>query len=99
MRISDWSSDVCSSDLAPYEAVEDMRLDVERDPSPGVRNLELDFAQRFPGRNGDDAARRGLAQGVLHQMFEHLPQPAAVAADQAEEIGRASCRERVCQYG
>src|SRR3546814_5881829 len=62
IRISDWSSDVCSSDLRP-----------------GVRRL----CRRVAGREGAPALaprqRRGGAVG-------------------AGQIGRASGRERVCQY-
>src|SRR3546814_17387324 len=35
MRISDWSSDVCSSDLRSH------RADVRRTPSPGARTTDL----------------------------------------------------------
>src|SRR3546814_995220 len=59
MRISDWSSDVCSSDLLLGEAVTD------------------------PFRRVTLLARRVT---IRHQDI----------AD--PEIGRASCRERVCQY-
>src|SRR3546814_10880973 len=76
MRISDWSSDVCSSDLA----------DVQRLP----RRLD----------------QRGLAQGLvdLGQLVRDVgdvdPLLILVAGllREAEQIGRASCRERVCQY-
>src|SRR3546814_18685901 len=68
MRISDWSSDVCSSDLMFNVAIflPRRRLDaalVEPDSIEGA-SIEL----------------KPLASGP------------------AREIGRASCRERVCQY-
>src|SRR3546814_3325279 len=69
MRISDWSSDVCSSDLVEIGEL-----------------LELRGA-----RLADDRAR--LAGQPVHGQ-ENL----GVDADGAAEIGRASCRERVCQY-
>src|SRR3546814_6639888 len=64
MRISDWSSDVCSSDLRgggtdPAAA---------RKPAPG-------------------AARRRRQRRVKRQPLKAFC-----------KIGRASCRERVCQY-
>src|SRR3546814_2568025 len=62
MRISDWSSDVCSSDLS-----------TEWD------GPAFDAAQ-FP----DDAPL---------MLYAH-----EVAWGRLDEIGRASCRERVCQY-
>src|SRR3546814_19302204 len=62
MRISDWSSDVCSSDL-PARLVQDGSVP----------------ALRVAGRT-------------------HPPGVAVPAAVVEREIGRASCRERVCQY-
>src|SRR3546814_4715413 len=67
MRISDWSSDVCSSDL---------RLVVVELPDEGGQDLLH--------RNRPVVAREVGTVAVV---------PAG-----AEEIGRASCRERVCQY-
>src|SRR3546814_4965772 len=66
MRISDWSSDVCSSDL------------VEGDRQAGLAAAEIGPVQ-FVGRGCRAVARIGAEQPRL-------------------EIGRASCRERVCQY-
>src|SRR3546814_2048902 len=70
MRISDWSSDVCSSDLDPIG---------------------------FRVEPGDVLAR----VGIFHIMLV-VPDPHAdvkfVVDDTDSEIGRASCRERVCQY-
>src|SRR3546814_7954188 len=66
MRISDWSSDVCSSDL--------------RRPAPA-------------GGAGARAGRR--AEGAAARRAARRPRSEAARAD---EIGRASCRERVCQY-
>src|SRR3546814_7268815 len=69
MRISDWSSDVCSSDLGRR------RLRAGRDGHrPGLRGTEAARAQRLEGRR-------------------HRP----VGAERGQ-IGRASCRESVCQY-
>src|SRR3546814_5696258 len=62
MRISDWSSDVCSSDLGSRPVG---HVDVH------VGLLE---ARRLDAELG------------------------GATADVAVEIGRASCRERVCQY-
>src|SRR3546814_10441876 len=65
MRISDWSSDVCSSDL--------------RLVGPGVDVLHEDVA-------------------TLHVVDELLVEPLEPGFVDGHEIGRASCRERVCQY-
>src|SRR3546814_1803041 len=71
MRISDWSSDVCSSDLGP-----------------GIVMAVADFAP----------AAAQAADEV------QVPYWASISVDRARmrkgpsQIGRASCRERVCQY-
>src|SRR3546814_5847028 len=77
MRISDWSSDVCSSDLVSV-----MRF--QRDFAPGG---SLD---RPPGY-----AVAGLfdRDDILHELGKTLHIPRC-----EQQIGRASCRERVCQY-
>src|SRR3546814_4499934 len=69
MRISDWSSDVCSSDLQ----------------GPAV------------GRCLTQALGPEEAVHFLEILVELLAD-AAVDAAHDLEIGRASCRERVCQY-
>src|SRR3546814_9373083 len=78
MRISDWSSDVCSSDLLYTES--DLIIRTIRDVfSSDIERIIVDDAQ---------AAQR--ARDFL-----------AVASPRAGsnvEIGRASCRARVCQY-
>src|SRR3546814_16032650 len=109
MRISDWSSDGCSSDLAG-----DGVGGRDGDAEPG-RRKEHDRAARLRaealmggeagdlGAHGvDDApaaqqrpeAHRGLARD--HHPEGHVE----FAAEQTlrDEIGRASCRDRVCQY-
>src|SRR3546814_2084479 len=83
MRISDWSSDVCSSDLAAQATYRQGKL-----------------GRLFRGRYGRDhrsaEARRTAADGGAGV---HAP-AGRRAGDSGKgvEIGRASCRERVCQY-
>src|SRR3546814_19935855 len=79
MRISDWSSDVCSSDLHPA------RLDALGSP----------LAQLVGDAGENPAGDRNNAAGFFGQRNEfHRRDGAAFRV----EIGRASCRERVCQY-
>src|SRR3546814_4916877 len=66
MRISDWSSDVCSSDLR----------DAGND---GPAIFQRSRRDAFHGARGADVAQ---AHGLRRRL----------------QIGRASCRERVCQY-
>src|SRR3546814_14359535 len=100
MRISDWSSDVCSSDLRHRAgaAREDglivaavariaglVALDVGRQRHDAVRlQRRQQGAVAAPEGDGDLAA---LALG------DHL------GGEIAAETGRAAGRERVCQYG
>src|SRR3546814_9150619 len=64
MRISDWSSDVCSSDL----------LAAERPGDP------------FGGHIGD------------HETLDEEGEGQPLGEEDGCQIGRAACRERVCQY-
>src|SRR3546814_7780148 len=84
MRISDWSSDVCSSDLE------------------GARHLlRLDIALRL--EEGHQAGLRPKVRvdmGVqpFRQDTRQVFQQSAAGDVRERAIGRASCRERVCQY-
>src|SRR3546814_3141572 len=79
MRISDWSSDVCSSDL--LVAVADVAQ------ADGAGHV-LQFAVAIGGTG--QAVERMVGDVEFHDAATQLLQP--------REIGRASCRERVCQY-
>src|SRR3546814_17669480 len=81
MRISDWSSDVCSSDLKPPAA---------RRRRPG--------AQAFQNmRAAPDAAIADDLDFSTHRV-DNLAQLIERRAAAIEQIGRASCGERVGQY-
>src|SRR3546814_9829000 len=77
MRISDWSSDVCSSDLS--SRVEGGCIASDMADLLMMRSWRLlrQTRRRPPSACGLHCRRR-MAQGG--------------------QIGRASCRERVCQY-
>src|SRR3546814_15982318 len=105
MRISDWSSDVCSSDLlSPKENREIPPLRYE-----AVHRLKQEFPQLTIVLNG---GVRDIALGELQlqhvdgvmlgrEVYENPYVLADVDArlfgDTPPEIGRASCRESVCQ--
>src|SRR3546814_8222122 len=76
MRISDWSSDVCSSDLLVYVA---SRTRWESDSALRCDHYHRD--DRLIDTTGASFRLTALRDGGV------MP-----------EIGRASCRERVCQY-
>src|SRR3546814_9833178 len=86
MRISDWSSDVCSSDLCAV-ATEHMRI------TPGRVILAPGDAHIRVVRLGGGAAIRLDRQRVPSGC---MPSVDPMFASVAREIGRASCRERVC---
>src|SRR3546814_3722596 len=76
IRMSDWSSDVCSSDL-----------------------------RRAADPQGDAGVREGIGEAQALRLPLHQRPPAGkedrpLQAQQVPDlqIGRASCRERVCQY-
>src|SRR3546814_14021631 len=109
MRISDWSSDVCSSDLlvtrildgrAPElaEEVVDALLNQESSFFRDTQVVEMvaDAAARF-GR--DNPGRRVRLWSAGCSTGQEPLSLAMLFSEQAgDEIGRASCRERVCQY-
>src|SRR3546814_17711835 len=85
MRISYWSSDVCSSDLR----LEQKRFDR--------------LAHLFDDRHRHAMFERPFGGGIgAHRLVEqHLDLGAEGDDGQrhpARQIGRASCRDRVCQY-
>src|SRR3546814_11607439 len=113
LRISDWSSDVCSSDL-PWTAV-----------NLAVTGLDLlEKAKKFfYSSKTIEEARQMSAQGsarteslqeqvrLNQQIIDKLMQQAEenrmllekhndilINIEKELQIGRASCRERVCQY-
>src|SRR3546814_7157599 len=82
MRISDWSSDVCSSDLLAWA---DVWLAVALAPfllAVGICPWLM----------------RGRVDSLGSKAREVAGELAAHAVDSVQEIGRASCRDRVCQY-
>src|SRR3546814_4413851 len=87
LRISDWSSDVCSSDLQVGAVLASVSVDMAVVLGGACR--QRDGGGHAVGEIGGDAEMGGVAVGQA-QAFAHVLQ--------ADEIGRASCRERVCQY-
>src|SRR3546814_5130130 len=83
MRISDWSSDVCSSDLAIEGVIRQEKLETSQ--LAVDTHGYTDFAMSHARLLGFDLCPR-----LKELKQRHLFVP--------REIGRASCRERVCQY-
>src|SRR3546814_9294246 len=97
MRISDWRSDVCSSDLIVAGMRQEPANTLWREGGYGllvyeseeqVRALDPDFRMlRDMGNILIIATAPGDKTDIVSRVF----------APGAGKIGRASCRERVCQ--
>src|SRR3546814_16997507 len=102
MRISDWSSDVCSSDLRRTTNA-GLRALSSRATFPGISekrgNREQIRPKSCPLHTNTCASVARTAQVVAMPLATLLADPAAWAALITLKIGRASRRERVCQYG
>src|SRR3546814_14974788 len=97
MRISDWSSDVCSSDLqSALSRPRNLAAYDNPDPAALAASYAFGIARNHPFVDGNKRTALVVAETFLNLNGWELN------ADNAEvtalEIGRASCRERVCQY-
>src|SRR3546814_13987072 len=97
MRISDWSSDVCSSDLLGFG------------PGPHVTPNSQDVTTTNYAAFGQATLavtdRLNLTAGIRYTIEKKKGQSAtfgdrdvSLFLGTPEQLGRASCRERVCQY-
>src|SRR3546814_1472716 len=141
MRISDWSSDVCSSDLLwstvkrfyratarierelddkdqaqrrgqrEQDGSEVKSVELERHVAEGQTLLERrdafelmrdQAAEHFERHTGSSGRPRSGSmvnhRALTSAMIDSRDFLAAKRRAETEEIGRASCRERVCQY-
>src|SRR3546814_3146524 len=96
MRISDWSSDVCSSDLsegavrtAPHE------VEVLKALFASRRRIDAAAGRATAGPHRDDLSAVHAATGRVAARCSTGEQKAMLLS---LEIGRASVWERVCQY-
>src|SRR3546814_19086341 len=109
MRISDWSSDVCSSDLVRtrnHPAVADLHRLL---PAP-VAAVEHEAARRLDRTAEEDRlvewfvmfdlelVEHGADGHPVDRIVDTDPHRAILVMADHREIGRASRRERVCQY-
>src|SRR3546814_17603161 len=112
MRISDWSSDVCSSDLSDIEL--EAPIPLPRRNIFCVGKNYHDHAQEFASSGFDSSAAAGavpkvpiiftkVPESVIAAGADILMEPTVDPAVDYEvaltEIGRESCRDRVGQNG
>src|SRR3546814_1918871 len=99
MRISDWSSDVCSSDLsvtlrANFTSSVTLRLDradangITVTGMRGITGINTVNAEVSASFGAEELAGLPIEGRDVIGALIRLP----------NEIGRASCRDRVCQY-
>src|SRR3546814_16881868 len=101
MRISDWSSDVCSSDLC------------YRIKGPLAKDWYVNQFLYIPDDDGDQGLELVVSKvedsmAELRVVRDYRAAKTSVWGIHAKnreqnfalnQIGRATCRERVCQYG
>src|SRR3546814_5285923 len=108
VRISDWSSDVCSSDLlgrllrtaflADYFVKDAFRNELRRVLNRGEAVNALKRAI-YTGRVSPAQAKRAEEMQAVADALSLLANIImAWNTTQMQEIGRPSCRERGCQY-
>src|SRR3546814_20805898 len=97
MRMSDWSSDVCSSDLLGAGAGEPLSAEgLHAHHRADLVAVDVDVA--------DLGARGDVVDGLVDARVDAQGQAVAGGVDGVDypvelvEIGRASCRERGCPY-
>src|SRR3546814_15527758 len=115
MRISDWSSDMCSSDLielhrrAGKPIPPGWGIDAEGAPTTDAEAALAGAMLTFGGHKGSALAT--MVELIAGPLIGDMTSRESIAHDAgagaspfggelviAIAIGRASCRERVCQY-
>src|SRR3546814_14737674 len=98
MRISDWSSDVCSSDLDEEEAAADCIIDTVEKHAPGFRASII--AQTRLSPKGLER-KFGLAGGDIMHGNMSLDQLWAARRSEERRVGKecvSTCRSRWSPY-
>src|SRR3546814_5351084 len=96
MRISDWSTDVCSSDLELYGKAQEIPQNEKTPFYPRSPYAAAKLYAYWITVNYREAYGIHASNGIL---FNHeSPIRGETFVTRKIKIGRASCRERVCQY-
>src|SRR3546814_19541037 len=95
MRISDWSSDVCSSDLPnPVESINGQGHNYFRSSNPYKLRSQALFGEAYWNIRDDLKLTAGLRYTQDRKTFRVVPSQTLSAQSFTSEIGRASCRAR-----
>src|SRR3546814_15925929 len=92
MRISDWSSDVCSSELPDSPTTPKLSFSATSKLTPSTA-----LTVSAPWPKATWRSRTPIMGPAVDVIIGH-PRPRRGPGPGSAEIGRASCRERVCQY-
>src|SRR3546814_16413696 len=97
MRISDWSSDVCSSDLRSGSA----RADCAPAPRPADSEPNLPPCLSHPDQKDCFADKKRLdkCDRSYKRRSRLMDGMGRMGRGTIEKNGRAASRERVCKYG
>src|SRR3546814_19451161 len=97
MRISDWSSDVCSSDL--YDRYGHAGVDPNMGGGGGGGGFADAFGDIFGDIFGQAAGGRGRGGPQVYRGADlRYNLEITLQRGRPVQVGRESCRERVCQY-
>src|SRR3546814_15863098 len=108
MRISDWSSDVCSSDLLWRDDAAPRRIALDAlEAEEAVERVESGEKQRFATiveQRAQQMARHVILGSGRHESgwcggLRLFADGLEQGHRRTHEIGSASCGERVCQHG
>src|SRR3546814_12403972 len=108
MRISDWSSDVCSSDLLSLARAREATIDAKRAVFEGrspAQEKQRDKRRIKEAKSFGEFGERWLVKAPMadstramrRSIFERELLPVWKNRLLTEKIGSASCRERVCR--
>src|SRR3546814_5986839 len=89
MRISDWSSDVCSSDLAPLDRVQHRPGEAAVDPGAQPRHMHLDPVGAGVEVDPPYGLEQGLARDRATGHAREIGEQVEFAQRQAEQSSRA----------
>src|SRR3546814_19796549 len=99
MRISDWSSDVCSSDLSQRRLGPQAIAQGRQPHARGSRCAGCAQGQQFVGRSRPLFPSRARAAPHLVELsLARLDQERSRPPPRSYETGSASCRQNVCPY-